>query len=296
MDKPMPTNIEDKPLVSIIVPCYNHEKYIAECVISIFNQTYQNFELIIIDDGSTDKSFEVLTTLLKEYTFTLFHQENKGIAATLNRAIKQFSRGKYITFCASDDFWESSKLEKQVNFMESNSQYPMCYGRTYYVDTDSKIIKRTDNNLKSGWLFEEIFTFRIHPPVNYLFRAEIFKEVGYYDESILAEDYYMNLKISSKYPIGYLNEYLSYYRIDFNPKKVDRIQGVLDSQLKVIEEYKSHRLYKKAKRQLFLNKFDWLSGFRQSKIRALKSSIFAAPMFFNKRYWVALAKLLVYWK
>jgi glycosyltransferase involved in cell wall biosynthesis len=295
MDKPMITK-EDQPLVSIIVPCYNHEKYIAECVISIFNQTYQNFELIIIDDGSNDNSFEVLTKLQKECKFTLIHQENKGIAVTLNRAIKEFSRGKYITFCASDDFWELSKLEKQVNFMERNSQYPMCYGRTYYVDTDSNIIKRTDNNLKSGWLFEEIFTFRIHPPVNYLFRAEIFKEVGYYDESILAEDYYMNLKISSKYPIGYLNEYLCYYRIDFNPKKVERIKAVLDSQLKVIEEYKGHRLYKKAKRQLFLNKFDWLSGFKQSKSLALKSSIFAAPMFFNKRYWVALAKLFVCWK
>lgn len=292
----MTTIKEYKPLVSVIVPCYNHEKYITECVISIIYQTYRNFELIIIDDGSTDKSLEVLTKLQKEYKFILIRQENKGIAATLNRGIREFSKGEYITFCASDDFWELSKLEKQVSFMKKNDQYPMCYGNTCYVDTDSNIIKRTDNNLRSGWLFEDILTFKIHPPVNYLFRAEIFKEVGYYDERILSEDYYMNLKISNKYRIGYLNEYLSYYRVDFNPKKVERINEVLDSQLKVIEEYKSHRLYKKAKRQLFLNKFDWLSGFKQSKFSALKSSFLAAAMFFNKRFWVALVKVFISWK
>ena len=94
------------PLVSIIVPCYNHEKYITECIGSIMNQTFRNFELTVIDDGSKDQSFEVLKSLQKKYEFNLIHQENRGISATLNRGIKEFSRGKYISFCASDDFWD----------------------------------------------------------------------------------------------------------------------------------------------------------------------------------------------
>src|SRR5690606_22095095 len=125
------------------------------------------------------------------------------------------------SFCASDDFWASEKLDKQVSFMEKNPDFPMCYGNTHYVDNNSNPVNRTNDNLKGGWLFEDIFTFKIHPPVNYMYRTKIFNEVGYYNESMYAEDYYMNLKISSRFPIGYLNEYISYYRIDFKKYNIN---------------------------------------------------------------------------
>lgn len=291
------SSIKDNcPLVSIIVPCYNHEKYITECIDSIMNQTFRSFELTVIDDGSEDQSFEVLKGLQKKYEFNLIHQENRGISATLNRGIKEFSKGKYISFCGSDDFWPLEKLDKQVSFMEKNPDFPMCYGNTHYVDSSTNPVNRSNNDLKGGWLFEDIFTFKIHPPVNYIFKATVFKEVGYYDETIWAEDYYMNLKIASHHPIGYLNEYLSYYRIDFNPNKIDRINKVLDSHLKVIEDYKSHHLYKKAKNRVYLNKLDWLSGFKRTKGIAFKNLLNASPMIFNKRYWVAVMKLLLFWQ
>ncbi len=114
-----------QPLVSIIVPSYNHARYINQCIESIYQQTYQYFELIVIDDGSKDNSKEVLIDLHNKYEFTLVFQENQGVAYTLNRGIKEFAIGKYITFCASDDYWVIDKLEKQVVFMENNQFYPI---------------------------------------------------------------------------------------------------------------------------------------------------------------------------
>ena len=121
---------DNMPLVSIIVPSYNHARYVTQCIDSIMQQTYKNFELIVIDDGSKDNSKEVLTTLQAKYKFTLVFQDNHGVAYTLNRGIKEFAKGKYLTFCASDDYWTLDKLQKQVQFMENNQFYPMCYGKT----------------------------------------------------------------------------------------------------------------------------------------------------------------------
>lgn len=299
---PLKTKVEisnkkgENPSVSVIVPCYNHEKYLRECIDSIMSQTYTNFELVVIDDGSKDDSLKVLKELQKKYTFTLIHQENRGLSATLNRGIKEFSRGKYIAFCASDDYWSLSKLEKQVEFMEKNPKFPMCYGNTYYVNSDSVPVIQKHKNFRGGWLFEEIFTNKIHPPVNYMFRAKIFDEVGYYNESMYAEDFYMNLKIASRFPIGYLNEYLSYYRIDFKKYDIKAIKLIVNSHLKTIEEYKSNRLYRKAKTAVYLNKFDWLAGFKKSKIEAFKSQFQCYSAVFNKRFWLASIKLFLLWK
>jgi alpha-1,3-rhamnosyltransferase len=287
---------KQNPLVSVIVPCYNHEKYLTECIDSIMNQSYTNFELVVIDDGSKDDSFKVLKELQKKYNFNLIHQKNRGLSATLNRGIQEFSKGKYITFCASDDYWCLDKLEKQVEFMEKNQEFPMCYGNTYYINIDSVPVIQKNKNFRGGWLFDDIFTYKIHPPVNYMYRAKIFNEVGYYNESMYAEDYYMNLKIASRFPIGYLNEYISYYRIDFKKYNINAINLIVDSHLKTIEEYKSNHLYHKAKTAAYLNKFDWLAGFGKSKIEAFKSLFQCYPAVFKKRFWIASIKLFLLWK
>jgi len=289
-------NERGKPFVSVIVPCYNHEKYLKECIDSIMNQTYTNYELVVIDDGSKDDSLKVLKELQKKYNFNLIHQENRGLSATLNRGIKEFSKGKYIAFCASDDYWSLSKLEKQVEFMEKNPEFPMCYGNTYYVNSNSVPVIQKDKNFRGGWLFDDIFVNKIHPPVNYMFSAKIFNEVGYYNESMYAEDFYMNLKIASRFPIGYLNEYLSYYRIDFKKYDIKSIKLIVNSHLSTIEEYKSNRLYHQAKTAAYLNKFDWLAGFKKSKIEAFKSQLQCYSAIFNKRFWMASIKLFLLWK
>lgn len=285
------------PLVSVIVPSYNHENFITQCVESIVNQTYKNIELIVIDDGSKDKSQNILKELQKKYNFQLIIQENIGLPCTLNRGICEFAKGKYISFCASDDFWLLDKIENQVKFMEDNQFYPMSYGRTYYVAEDSTIIETgNDSTLKGGWIFDSILLFDLHPPVNYMYRRSIFEEVGIFSEDAFAEDYDMNLKISNKYCIGFIDKYLSFYRLTDFDNKINRFNKVANSHLISIEKYKSYRLYSKAKTMVYLRKFDNFSAYKRFKIKSSINLIKSLSLFYKKRFIFALIKLLFFWK
>jgi alpha-1,3-rhamnosyltransferase len=287
------------PLVTVAVPSYNHERFIEECIDSIIAQTYKNIDLIVVDDGSTDRSPEMLKTLQSKYGFKLFLQTNQGLPKTLNNIIKDYTHGIYFSICASDDYWLPTKIEKQVAFMEANPIYPMCYGKTYYVNTESEILDKyniVNNSLKGGWLFNDILLFKIHPPVNYLYRTAIFDEVGCYDENILAEDYYMNLKISRKYPIGFLDEYLGFYRMQEKQFKIAGYNKVADSHLMTIEGYRAYPFYKKAKNIVYLRKFNMLSGFAKYKKEALVNLIKSMPFFYKIVFLKAFLKLFISWK
>lgn len=134
---------KDSPLVSIVVPCYNHANYVRETIESIVNQTYKNIELVVIDDGSTDNSVEIIQKLAKNYNFTFIYRPNKGLSATLNEGMN-LSKGKYFCACAcaSDDLYIIDKIEKKVKFMEENPQYGMSYGKIIRFNATKKINKK----------------------------------------------------------------------------------------------------------------------------------------------------------
>lgn len=289
----------NKPLVSVIIPSYNHGKYLVLCIESIMSQTFKNFELIVIDDGSKDNSVDILEKLNEQYGFKLIKQENRGLPATLNRALRELAVGKYVSFCASDDYWAPSKLQHQVDFMEANPNIPMSYGKTHYIDEESNIMTNYDSNnkfLKGGWIFEDVFTFSLHPPVNYIYLKSVFDIVGYFDEGIFADDYYMNLKIASKYEIGFVNEYLGYYRVDSDKAKVIRFEKVSNSHLMSIEEYSDHPLYNKAKKLVYLRKFIMFAPYLAHKKRALYNAVKSSNFILSKVYISSLIKLFLFWK
>jgi glycosyltransferase involved in cell wall biosynthesis len=291
--------MNNTPLVSVIVPCFNHESYILSCIESIVNQTFKSFELIVIDDGSKDGSPEILKELQAKYNFTLVLQENIGVSSTLNKALKEFAKGKYVSICASDDYWSLNKLELQVDFMENHLDIPMCYGKIYYIGEESKIIEKYDsqnNVLKGGDIFNDIFTFKLHPPVNYMYRTEIFNEIGFFDATICAEDYYMNLKIASKFNIGFIEEYLGYYRVDSSIKKVIRFDKVSDSHLMSIEEYKDHPYYHIAKTTVFLRKFLFFAAYKEYKKIAMINCFKSFSFFYKLDFIKATAKLIIFWR
>jgi len=290
---------QNLPLVTVAVPCYNHEKFVVQCIESIIAQTYKNIELVVVDDGSVDGSPDVLRNLSQQYNFKLILQKNQGLPRTINTILKHHTNGKYFSLCASDDYWLLDKIEKQVAFMEANQFYPMCYGKTHYVDEKSKNLKYLDNSndrLKGGWLFDDIFLIKIHPPVNYMYRTEIFKEIGYFNEEIFAEDYYMNLKISSKYAIGFLNEYLGFYRLTNMDYKIERFGRVIDSHQMAMEEFKDNGLFKKAKTLCYLRKFENYAGYRKHKRESLINLFKSLPLFYQKRFFKACLKLCFFWK
>lgn len=132
-------------LVSIISPTYNHERYVADCIRSVQAQTYANWEMLIINDGSTDKTPEIAAEFAKvDPRIKIFNRENIGImrlAEAYNFALDQ-SRGKYISVLECDDVWERQKLEWQVAALDTNPQHVLAWGRAKWGNSD--LTKITD--------------------------------------------------------------------------------------------------------------------------------------------------------
>lgn len=286
------------PKVTVIIPSYNHKRYIVECLDGIKKQTFRDFQWIVVDDGSKDGSPEFLSQLQPSYGYELFLQQNKGVSATLTDMIKNHAKGKYVACCASDDMWLPDKLQKQVDYMDSHPECCMCFGRTYRMDEDSKIIGEdydTAKYYRGGRVFEDIITQRFHPPVNYMIRKDALASIGYFPQGILAEDFYMNCKLSHDYEIGYIPEFLSYYRIE--TRKVHRDPYILlKSHMDTIQLYKTEEVYKQAIRLHHLRSFCWLSGYKKYKLLSLKHMMKSIALFYHKLYILGVYYLLFRWK
>lgn len=287
-------------LVSIVIPSYNHKNYIKDCIDSIIYQTYSNYELIVIDDGSTDGSQELLHELKLKYSFQLEFQKNAGLSNTLNRGFKEFSKGKYLTFCASDDYWLPEKLQKQVDFMEAHPDYAMVYGKAIIVNSANKILEpetyKANENLKGGYIFKDIFLLSFHPPVNYLIRADVAKELNYYRPDIWAEDFDMNLRISSKYPIGFINEFLSCYRrTGYGKVKMMNYNSVY-SHLNSINQFTESPLYKEAIHRWNYRCFLWYCSYKGSKLFALNGMLKSLRYCYKKEFIKAVIIWFLKWE
>jgi len=174
--------------VSVITPLYNSKKYIEKAIESILNQTYKDFEMIVVDDGSTDGSGELVKNKFRDKVRYIY-QENKGAAAAVNRGIS-LSQGNYIAFCDSDDWWLPDKLEKQVEFLEVNQNFGLVYSDVFLA-RDGVLTQETWLQSRkvlpcSGGkekclvpLFSKNF---IPAPLTVLMRKSVIDRVGFFNE------------------------------------------------------------------------------------------------------------------
>ena len=204
----------NKSLISVLLPVYNGEEFVKQAIESILNQTYENFELIIIDDGSTDVSASIIQKMVDK-RISFYKQNNQGLAKTLNRAIS-LSKGKYLARHDQDDLSHPQRFEKQVSFLESHPHHGM-------VGTWAQILWQEENNhknvithpaesliLKFGLLLGNPF---VHSSM--MIRRDVFENVGLYstDKSRQPpEDYELWSRIARAYEIANIPEYLQIYR------------------------------------------------------------------------------------
>lgn len=184
-----------KPLVSIVTPCYNAEKFIKDTVESILAQTYENWELFIIDDGSKDRSESIIEPFLEDSRITyLKNEKNSGVAFTRNVGIEK-AQGKYLAFVDSDDIWDSTKLEEQIEILES-SESDICFTAYTLMTEEKEIISAIpvsrsitiQDELKSSSMLTSSFVYDLEKlgkhhfiqigHEDYLFKLELLKKSG----------------------------------------------------------------------------------------------------------------------
>lgn len=243
-------NQSNQPLVSVVIPCYNHENFVQDSIQSVIDQTYQNIELIIIDDGSKDGSVEKIQEMIpacqeRFVRFEFRYRPNKGLSATLNEAL-EWCEGEFFSPQASDDISLPDKLLKMIDVLleqEENIAGVFAGVRAITVDKsdlyefgDEKLIEFENVILRNTSLPGQIVVLKTH----------ILRKVGGYDETKKIEDLPLFLKITSLgYNLYSISDSLLLYR-KHDLSTSNRADFMLQGILEVLSEYQDNRLYKKA--------------------------------------------------
>lgn len=277
-----------QPLVSVVIPCYNHEMFVQDCIQSVIDQTYQNIELIIIDDGSSDGSVAKIQKMVRlcEERFTNFefrHRPNKGLSATLNESI-EWCQGEYFSCIASDDKILRSKIQLQVEYFTRTFGVVAVFGGVDLIDERGSLVGEWVTELKT-YNFIEIFMhqhFLLAPTA--LISMEALQQVNGYKSGMIIEDWYMWLKLSKLGEIHTMPNKVAHYRMhEWNTSK--NLEKMHQGRFQVINEFKTDFFYEKAKLNVqWINASEYL---RVNKIKALKcyfKIMIKSPNFFFKNF------------
>jgi glycosyltransferase involved in cell wall biosynthesis len=206
-----------KPFFSVVVPCYNVGESVIPTLECLKNQSFTDFEVILVNDGSSDNTFKIITDFKMSQVMNIISQPNKGLGAARNTGIKK-SKGEYIALFDADDIWDVSKLEKVYDFITANNVDVICHNE-YVKNQDNEII--TINSYGPYTTYQDLlFKNNCLSPSAVTFRREVIKKVGYFTEDLNlhgVEDYDMWLRMA-KYGIklNYMPDILGSYIIHGN--------------------------------------------------------------------------------
>ena len=227
--------------MSIITPLYNGEEFIKDAVESVLAQTYENWELLVIDDGSADNGYNIV----KEYSDKdkriklLKNEKNSGVTKTRNKGIES-SKGRYIAFLDSDDMWQKEKLERQINFMKAHDAAISCtaYARVDREGNEKKII-----HVKEEITYNMLLKTNMMGCLTVIYDTE---KTGkrYFAEAEKSEDYILWLSMVRDIKKAYgLDETLAYYRVLDNSRSSNKLK-VVKFQWKIYRKYEKLSLFK----------------------------------------------------
>ncbi len=205
------------PVVSVIMPSYNHEKFIGEAIESVLGQTFKDLEFIIIDDESKDKSQQIIMEFARKDNRIkeIFHRKNLGIAKTINEGIKN-STGKYIALIASDDMWVNEKLEKQLKILERDENL-VVWCNSAIIDSNSNLTgeitsEKYKNATPHGYVFEEIINSWLSGS-GIIMKRENIQDMRYSENLKYLNDTQFYADLAYRYQFYYMEETLSKYRL-----------------------------------------------------------------------------------
>lgn len=284
--------------VSVIIPTYNYAHYIEEAIDSVLAQTYKDYEIIVVDDGSTDNTKEVVSKYGPKIKY--IYQENQGLSAARNTGIKN-SNGEYIAILDSDDLWLPWKIEKQMKLFEANSGVGLVYSDGFAFGEEGvfdDFLFEENMNFYRGRVFDKLLLNNFIPCPSALVKRDCFNKVGLFDTSLDAcEDWDMWLRISLHYEIDYVNEPLVKHR-EHKGSMQTKVEMMEEADLKVLNKIFLQKnvpfiLKRKAYSKIYL-----ISGGRYYNVRKLGNSrnrFFKSLLFYPLSFkpWISIAKSFV---
>lgn len=206
------------PLVSLIVITHNHERYVRDALESVARQTLRSFEVVVVDDCSTDRTAQLIRTWLDRTPLSvqfIVHEKNQGICASRNRALQR-CRGEFVTALSGDDYYEPDRLERQSCFFRTlGASVAAVFSRARVVSEAGRelgIWFEEFAAVPEGRIFDRLIRFNFIASPTVMIRKAAIDAVGGYDESLFYEDYDMWLRLADRYEFRYLPEIVTNYR------------------------------------------------------------------------------------
>ena len=242
------SDVTERPLVTYVLLSYNHAQYVEETITSIVNQDYDPIEIIVIDDGSSDGSVDILRAMQQQLGFELVTQSNSGVVAALNRGFS-LARGQYIVPHASDDVSHPDRTKEQVALLQADSNIGFTVGGIRKISPEGKLLQGWSKSKRSVFTFDDFVAGRAKAiAVSSMYRAEAIQKMGLLDEDLSNEDVQLYWRVTD---LGYV------CLVDHSVHAVDYrvIPGSLgsgnmmlhrESFLKFLEQYRDRPWYRRA--------------------------------------------------
>lgn len=246
------------PLISVVVPTYNHSNYIQNAIQSVLDQTYSNIELIIVNDGSTDKTSEILTTFENNLTIQIIHQKNLGLSTARNTGIKR-AQGDYIALLDADDLMEPNRLELQYTEMQANPTIEVLYTSVLLINENQVPIKtlRREKIDPTDFLTIEFFRNQIPSPSTIMARRSAFEKEIFASNYTLSEDLEWTIRAAHSLTFSYLDIPLTKYRrhsgnISEDLTKLRKVEE------QILSNYNTQHIQECVKKSSLNNKSLWM--------------------------------------
>lgn len=229
--------VPNNPLVSIITPTYNRADFIEQAVNSVLAQTYANFELLIVDDGSTDNTRNLLEPALADSRVRYFSQENQGQSIARNLALSK-AKGDFVCFLDSDNYWPAEKLEQQVGLFREHPDCDVIYGDIIVIDEKDREVSRKNMTRYSGHIAKYMIRDNCVSMNTAMARRRCFDKLGAMSGTRrVADDYDLWLRFSARFRFFYVPEFFAYYRVMDDQISSDKTRR-FDSNWQIINDFR----------------------------------------------------------